>query len=490
MNILNFRSNRNLNAYKISLNIKKFIDSWTNQTYIKNLIKKLSYISKIPTNILSYEIKQILSGNFRFSEGKFTNKLALKSIVYDALIFFSLLTYSMIFSKSNFKKKNFNIIVDDVEQEDQAERFSKILKLSKNSALICKKKVIFKKENSEKFNIVRNDVFKIYNKNFFIGIKFKLFLFFFHILFISIKNNLNLFFIFNKLFYKIIDSETLFSKVNSKVLITDRFYRTSAIKNYIFKRNGGLITSCIQKNICEFSISFFINIDIFFSLGKNYPVLLKKLGCKIKKFVPVGSLFMEAMWHQQKKDLKKVPISDVLIIGLNYANAPERMYIDKAHYEIYYEHIDWLKKISNKYPKLNIILKHHGNCKLDFKEQKILENSTVQTIYKSPSINFSYAFIHKAKQIYSFGSTMILESMSINKPSYFLDPRLKNISFHKSIPKAKKIRIKNYNIFEKLVVSNLKKQKHKKIKSTDSLCLKSDKVSIKIVNFLKKKNYI
>ena len=91
MNILNFRSNRNLNAYKISLNIKKFIDSWTNQTYIKNLIKKLSYISKIPTNILSYEIKQILSGNFRFSEGKFTNKLALKSTVYDALIFFSLL---------------------------------------------------------------------------------------------------------------------------------------------------------------------------------------------------------------------------------------------------------------------------------------------------------------------------------------------------------------------------------------------------------------
>lgn len=140
MNILNFRSNRNLNAYKISLNIKKFIDSWTNQTYIKNLIKKLSYISKIPTNILSYEIKQILSGNFRFSEGKFTNKLALKSTVYDALIFFSLLTYSMIFSKSNFKKKNFNIIVDDVEQEDQAERFSKVLKLSKNSALICKKK--------------------------------------------------------------------------------------------------------------------------------------------------------------------------------------------------------------------------------------------------------------------------------------------------------------------------------------------------------------
>ena len=87
MNILNYRSNRNYNAYKVSLNLKKFIDSWTNQTYIKFSLKKLSLISKIPETVISHEIKQILSSNFRFSEGKFTNRMAFRYIVYDAITF-------------------------------------------------------------------------------------------------------------------------------------------------------------------------------------------------------------------------------------------------------------------------------------------------------------------------------------------------------------------------------------------------------------------
>ena len=129
---------------------------------------------------------------------------------------------------------------------------------------------------------------------------------FFVIFYKSIKYNVNLFFIFNKLLYKIVDSETLFSQIKSKILIIDRFYKTSAIKNYVFKKNGGLITSCTQKNICEFSISFFINIDIFFSLGKDFPLIIKKLGGKIGKFVASGSLYMEHTWYNQKKDLKKI----------------------------------------------------------------------------------------------------------------------------------------------------------------------------------------
>jgi hypothetical protein len=85
---------------------------------------------------------------------------------------------------------------------------------------------------------------------------------------------------------------------------------------------------------------------------------------------------------------------------------------------------------------------------------------------------------------------MILESLSMNRLSYFFDPDLKNISFHKSIPGAKKMRIKSYKDFEKLVIKNLKKNKKIKTKNTGSLCLKSDEVSTRIVNFFKKKNYL
>ena len=47
----------------------------------------------------------------------------------------------------------------------------------------------------------------------------------------------------------------------------ERFYRTCSLRNFYFKKFGGKITSTPQKNIVETSISFFIDTDIFFSLG-------------------------------------------------------------------------------------------------------------------------------------------------------------------------------------------------------------------------------
>ena len=490
MNILKFKSNRTQDAYKIALNIKKFIDQWSKQSYLIYTLKKLSIITKIPLDIISYEVKQILSSNFKFSRGTFTKRLSLRYVLLDGAIYLLLLIFSIIFSKNNFKSKEYKIIIDDIEQENQAEQFSEISKLTKNSVFICKKNILFKESNLKKFNIKRNSIFKFYNNKFLYDKRLKFFIIFFPIFFQSIRHNVNLFFIFSKLFYKIIDNETLFNQVKSKVLIIDRFYKTSAIKNYIFKKHGGEITSCTQRIICEFSISFFINIDIFFSLGKNVPTVIKKLGGKINKFVPVGSLSMEHFWYNRKKDLVKIPKSDILIVGVNYAHATDRMYIDMYHYDNYYQQFRWIKKISLKYPKLNIIIKHHAHYKGDQEEKKIIENCNVKTVYETQSINISYAYIYQAKQVFSFGSTMILERLSMNKNSYFLDPNLQNISFHKSIPKAKKMRIKSYKEFEKMVINNLRKKKMTRIKNSNSLCLKSDKVSKRIVSFFKKKNYL
>jgi len=490
MNILKFKTNRKQNAYKIALSIKKSIELWLKQAYLISILKRLSSTTKIPTDIISHEIKQILSSNFKFSEGIFTSRLLLRYLIFDTAMHLFILFFSIIFSKNNFQTREYKIIIDDIEEENQAEIFYKVSELIKNSVLLCKKKILFKKEKINNFNIKVNRIFKFYNKKFLYGKKLKLFLIFFHILFLSIKNRINLFFIFNKILYKIIDNETLFSQVKSKILITDRFYKTSSIKNYIFKKNGGKVTACTQKNICEFTISFFVNIDVFFAFGTNYPLVIKKLGGKVKKFVPAGSLAMEYFWYSRKKDLKKIPRTDLLVIGLNYANAPERMYINKQHYYNYYEQFEWIKKISSRYPQLNIILKHHDNCKRDLLEQKILENTDVKTLYKTPSINRSYAYIFKAKQVFSFGSSMILECASMGKNSYFLDPNLENISFQKSIPAAKKIRIKNYNEFEKLVLNNMKKSNSKKIKTSNTFCLKSDKVSKRIVDYFIKNNYL
>ena len=111
-------------------------------------------------------------------------------------------------------------------------------------------------------------------------------------------------------------------------------------------------------------------------------------------------------------------------------------------------------------------------------------------MFGSPSINSSYAYMYKAKQVFSWGSTMVLENVSIGKLSYFIDPNLQNIAFHKSIPKAKKMRIRNYNEFEKKVMNNFKKNISTKTKNSDLLCLKSDNVSQRIVKFFRKNKYL
>ena len=151
-------------------------------------------------------------------------------------------------------------------------------------------------------------------------------------------------------------SNHIFSNIKGKFFITQKFYNTSTIFNYYFKKNGGKITSCTQKNILSQSLGLFVFTDIMFTYGKEQGKICNQLGGKIKKFIPVGSLFMETKWYQKKKDLKNVPKSDILILGQNtlyntrhYNNNN----YEKDFYEIY---LDWLIKLSNDFPhkKLSI----------------------------------------------------------------------------------------------------------------------------------------
>ena len=110
------------------------------------------------------------------------------------------------------------------------------------------------------------NIFKIFlfNKK-----KHNFFLIFFQLLFISLKNKKDYFLIFNEITYKYLKYNFIFDRIISSYLIQEKFYDTSCIKNYIFKTKGGLITSCVQKNILELSLSNFIFIDVFFSLSEK-----------------------------------------------------------------------------------------------------------------------------------------------------------------------------------------------------------------------------
>ena len=207
---------------------------------------------------------------------------------------------------------------------------------------------------------------------------------------------------------------------------------------YKFKANGGIVTSCTQKNLLEVGLSSFINTDIFFSIGKNTGNLIWELDGYCKKVHPVGSLFMEGDWFKRRKDLKKVEKSDLLVLGINTVLRHYKLHITDAFDKNYYEFIKWIGIFSNKFPKLKIVIKHHGNFPKDKKEIKLISNTNIKLQINNHSINGSYASAFKSKVLCSFGSTMIFELLGHNIPGFYVDPGLENQQFFELLPQSNK----------------------------------------------------
>ena len=51
--ILKYKSNKNLNVYKIALNLRKYIDKSQKETFLLKIVNSLSKIVGIPSNIIS-----------------------------------------------------------------------------------------------------------------------------------------------------------------------------------------------------------------------------------------------------------------------------------------------------------------------------------------------------------------------------------------------------------------------------------------------------
>ena len=103
------------------------------------------------------------------------------------------------------------------------------------------------------------------------------------------------------------------------------------------------------------------------------------------------------------------------MIGLN----PSSFYwVTNPSRENYYTYLKWMKNISIKNPKLNIIYKHHPNFHQysSEEEDEILKNSNIKKIISTNNINEnSYDFLFNSKICLSYGSTMILEGIGAIK---------------------------------------------------------------------------
>tara|TARA_B100000787_G_scaffold93287_1_gene68871 strand:- start:21530 stop:22999 length:1470 start_codon:yes stop_codon:yes gene_type:complete len=480
-NFLNYKIDRSNNAKNICYNLKDFIENLIEDKNFKFISANLNNIYDIPKHVIEFDLKKKLFLTFQFSKGEFSNKLQLSSIIKDFLNLFSFCLWTFVFSKKLKIKRNIDIIFDDLDNLNHQNFFKKLC--SKFNSFIF---LINKKTNKK--NFFHFNRFSIYNSDLARKNPIGLFSFIFRILIMSYKTKINFIYLLNSLIFKIYKYDKIFSENKADFLFSNKFYASSSIKNYIFKKKGGLISACTQKNILEFTISFFINIDILFSLGEKTTKFIDKLGAEIKNKVPVGCIVLENNYLNayEKDKLSSLKKIDILHIGMNYAHSYDRSFIDDKHFRDYYRSIYWLKKISIKYPFLNIVIKHHDNQQGDRLEKKILENSNVKIITKSDNVYGTYGYLEKSQLITSFASTMILETISLKLNGVFLDPFKRNTTYFESLGQPDEIRVKSYSEFESLVKKVVIDRKDLNFVNRNLYCKDSSNTSEEIFNILQK----
>lgn len=462
--------------------LKEFINNKLKDKNFSKFLSKISLSLALPIETVEFETKQYLIRNHNFVTGKFKSIFKFSSIFYTVVKFFISFIYILFFSKKINFLKNVDIIYDECESEIQFNRIKNLSKHFKTHLVISSVKI--KNDN----NVFYFRKYKNCDRNFLLkNLKTFFFTNFAYSLYTSYVESTNMLSIYLHILKRLIKYETIFTQIKAKFLLQERHYTTSAIKNFLFKKNKGIVTSCLQKNIIQIGeTGFCINTDILFSIGRKGTKILKSTDSQINSIIPVGSTFMEYWINLKKKD--REPSYDMV----NFAGNEMPLFSVHDNYmKNYYKHLKWLAKFSKEYPELKIIIKHHSNNeKIDQEELKIIKGTSIKRIVKEESKNnsnhSSYGYGYNAKFICTWCSTIAYEFLSNKKPCYFLDPNLENNSWLHYEEYNSFLRLGTYKEFKKKAFEAIFENKETEIKNNEDFCLKSDNVSKNIFDHFEK----
>ena len=461
----------------------KIIDKSVNYKDNKNFVKDISKIINLPDKIIEQKVKQILFKEFNFKTFQFkSNKSKFLNILFNlkVCVKFFVFILLLIFFSSNSKKEKIkkSILIENVESTRTLNIYKNLIKKNSNICLLLNK--IFFLNNHYVSNI--HELFIPYKSNIFsIGELFKLIKKYF---FLSVKTNKNFLSIFFSLSYSYAKNLSKYSYIRSKYLIHNRIYLSCPIRNYIFKKSGGNKVITIQSHIIESTISSYSDLDHLLSFGKSSETKSKllRLGGKINKIKPIGSLRMEYELNQKRKIEKNKKI-DILILGVN----PTK-WIDTSNKikDGYYIFLKWMVEISKLNPDLNIEYKHHETFKGDKIEERIFMNSKIKkSIYGDKNLS-SYDYLLNSSIAFSYCSTMVLEAQALKKIAFFVDPNDVATTFFSHLPSLKKLRINNFKELKKIIKRNIYKKDFDSVfEASDVICLGSKNVTKNLLNYLK-----
>ena len=469
----NFKIDKDLDSNKTYLNLKNYIDLYVEQSFYEKNIFKISKILNLPENVIKLKIKRLIYNKFDPTKGKFklgNNPITIFSSYLFFLIFF---VFVKLFGKKKATQKKYDIILDEIDNIRQFDKFDKILKKFKKPIIFTKSKLVQDNGANKKVKVLRyNNFFFNYNlleKNTIDILKF------FSLLCVnSCINKENYLIFFIKIFFSFMKNQSLFSKVKADIILQDRFYINCPIKNYIFKQNGGKKIICCQYHLAESGICFYSDIDILFSFGKemNTEKKLKIFGSRINNSMPIGSLEMEREFYHEKSLPDEEKNCDLLVIGINPSHWIK---ISNKIFEGYYDYLKWIRKFSDLNPEIKVLYKHHSSFKGDVIEESIFQTSKLEIIRAGNT----YQFLKNCKVAVSYGSTMILEGISLKKDCYFVDPGNHASTFYSYHNFNQDLILNSYNDFSEKILTSLKSQKSRTF-DYDRMCLDSSTTSERI----------
>lgn len=477
ININKFLINKTSDVYSQSEELTGFLDKYVKEKNLQRIISTLSKKMQIPLDVIEYEAKQYLVKHHNFIKGQFDEQFKFKRIFQSSIVFFLTLIYVLIFSK---RRKNYSceIIFDEITSIEQAEQISELKEKFNSYKMISSLKLnnnldyyIFSKQKG----VLRKYI--LFNFNYFT----------FNCLFNAIRFSLldrtNYIPLVLHILKQILKYESIFQQIKAKFLFQVRHYNTSAIKDFLFKKYGGKKTCCAQKNIIHLGrTGFYIHTDIFFTLGNKTSLTINFCGSRVKKVIPVGSIFLKSKWLAPEKI--EVPKYDLINLG---GNSLPLFSTDKNYLKNYYEHFNWLLKLSKEFPKLKIAVKHHeNNNEIDKKEIDILKKGNIERIVASASSlkNYSYGYAFTAKFTCTWASTMGYELIGHSKPCYFLDPNGENTVFLHKEKYNNMWRLKSYDEFKEKVINTINVKDKYIVENKEDFCLDSKDVFTKIFNNL------
>ena len=103
------------------------------------------------------------------------------------------------------------------------------------------------KINNNKIRFLNLKNTEYLNHNFFEKKYLKLIIFFLQLFFISFYLRFNFIHFYSILLFSSCKNYWIFQNYKSKYLIQDRFYRTCPVRNFFFKKYGGVVSCCTQK---------------------------------------------------------------------------------------------------------------------------------------------------------------------------------------------------------------------------------------------------